>query len=169
MGLFAKDLNTMDDLFVHALRDIYYAENRFVEALPDMLKRTSSPQLKQAFRSHLGETETQVLRLQEVFRMYGAEVKGIDCPAFDGLIEEADDVADEVEDRKVLDAALIAAAQAVEHYQIARYSSLIAWAKELGRSDCANILEKNLAEAKAADRRLAVTAESGVITAAAAV
>lgn len=76
MGLFAKDLNTMDDLFVHALRDIYYAENRFVEALPDMLKRTSSPQLKQAFRSHLGETETQVLRLQEVFRMYGAEVKG---------------------------------------------------------------------------------------------
>lgn len=78
-------------------------------------------------------------------------------------------MADEVEDRKVLDAALIAAAQAVEHYQIARYSSLIAWAKELGRSDCANILEKNLAEAKAADRRLAVTAESGVITAAAAV
>jgi ferritin-like metal-binding protein YciE len=169
MSIFTKDINTMDELFVHALRDIYYADNRFVEALPDMIKRASNPQLKQAFRSHLGETETQVLRLQEVFRMYGAEVKGIDCPAFDGLIEEADDVADEVEDRKVLDTALIAAAQAVEHYQIARYGSLIAWAKELGRNDCANILEKNLAEAKAADRKLTVMAESGVNTAAAAV
>jgi ferritin-like metal-binding protein YciE len=152
MGLFAKDLNTMDDLFVHALRDIYYAENRFVKALPDMIEKASNPQLKQAFRSHLG-----------------AEVKGVDCPAFDGLIEEADDLADEVEDRKVLDAALIAAAQAVEHYEIARYGSLIAWAKELGRSDCASVLEKNLAEEKTADRRLTVLAESGVNTAAATV
>lgn len=101
--------------------------------------------------------------------MYGAEVKGVDCPAIDGLIEEADDVADEVEDRKVLDAALIAAAQAVEHYEIARYGSLIAWAKELGRNDCASVLEKNLAEEKAADRKLTVMAESGVNTAAAAV
>ena len=168
MGLFAKDLNTMDDLFVHALRDIYYAENRFVEALPDMIERASNPQLKQAFRSHLGDTETQILRLQEVFRMYGAEVKGVDCPAFDGLIEEADDVADEVDDRKVLDAALIAAAQAVEHYQIARYGSLIAWAKELGRNDCANVLEKNLTEAKVADRKLTAMGESGINTAAAA-
>ena len=159
----------MDDLFVHALRDIYYAENRFVKALPDMIEKASNPQLKQALRSHLGETETQVLRLQEVFRMYGAEVKGGDCPAFDGLIEEADDLADEVEDRKVLDAALIAAAQAVEHFEIARYGSLIAWAKELGRSDCASVLEKNLAEEKAADRRLTVMAESGVNTAAATV
>lgn len=169
MGLFANDLNTMDDLFVHALRDVYYAENRFVKALPDMIEKASNPQLKQAFRSHLGETESQVLRLQEVFRMYGAEAKGVDCPAFDGLIEEADDLADEVEDRKVLDAALIAAAQAVEHYEIARYGSLIAWAKELGRSDCASVLEKNLAEEKAADRRLTVLAESGVNTAAATV
>ena len=101
--------------------------------------------------------------------MYGAEVKGGDCPAFDGLIEEADDLADEVEDRKVLDAALIAAAQAVEHFEIARYGSLIAWAKELGRSDCASVLEKNLAEEKAADRRLTVMAEFGVNTAAATV
>jgi ferritin-like metal-binding protein YciE len=169
MGLFAKDLNTMDDLFVHALRDIYYAENRFVKALSDMIEKASNPQLKQAFRSHLGETETQILRLQEVFRMYDAEVKGVDCPAVDGLIEEADDLADEVEDRRVLDAALIAAAQAVEHYEIARYGSLIAWAKELGRSDCASVLENNLAEEKAADRRLTVMAESGVNTAAAAV
>jgi ferritin-like metal-binding protein YciE len=157
----------MDDLFVHALRDIYYAENRIVKLLPGMVDKASDPRLKQALTSHLGETENHILRLQEVFRMYGAEVKGVDCPAFDGLIEEADDVADEVEDSKVLDAALIAAAQAIEHYEIARYGSLIAWAKELAREDCAGVLEKNLAEEKAADRKLTAMAESGVNTAAA--
>jgi ferritin-like metal-binding protein YciE len=169
MGLFSKDLHTMDDLFVHTLRDIYYAENRIVKALPDMIEKASDPQLKQAFKSHLGETENQIARLQEVFRMHGVEVKGVDCPAIDGILEEADDVAGEVEDGRVLDAALIAAAQAVEHYEITRYGSLIAWAKELGRSDCASVLEKNLEEEKAADRKLTVMAESGVNTAAAAV
>ncbi|MFO1099161.1 MAG: ferritin-like domain-containing protein [Xanthobacteraceae bacterium] len=167
MGLFSRDVLTMDDLFVHALRDIYYAENRIVKLLPGMVDKASDPRLKQALTSHLGETENHILRLQDVFRMYGAEVKGVDCPAFDGLIEEADDVADEVEDRKVLDAALIAAAQAIEHYEIARYGSLIAWAKELAREDCAGVLEKNLAEEKAADRKLTAMAESGVNTAAA--
>ena len=167
MGLFSRDVLTMDDLFVHALRDIYYAENRIVKLLPGMVDKASDPRLKQALTSHLGETENHILRLQDVFRMYGAEVKGVDCPAFDGLIEEADDVADEVEDRKVLDAALIAAAQAIEHYEIARYGSLIAWAKELAREDCAGVLEKNLAEEKAADRKLTAMAEAGVNTAAA--
>ena len=167
MGLFSRDVLTMDDLFVHALRDIYYAENRIVKLLPGMVDKASDPRLKQALTSHLGETENHILRLQDVFRMYGAEVKGVDCPAFDGLIEEADDVADEVEDRKVLDAALIAAAQAIEHYEIARYGSLIAWEKELAREDCAGVLEKNLAEEKAADRKLTAMAESGVNTAAA--
>ncbi len=168
MGLFSKDLHTMDDLFVHTLRDIYYAENRIVKALPDMIEKASDPQLKQAFKSHLGETENQIARLQEVFRMHGVEVKGVDCPAIDGILEEADDVAGEVDDGKVLDAALIAAAQAVEHYEITRYGSLIAWAKELGRSDCASVLQKNLEEEKATDRKLTVMAESGVNTAAAA-
>ena len=167
MGLFSRDVLTMDDLFVHALRDIYYAENRIVKLLPGMVDKASDPRLKQALTAHLGETENHILRLQDVFRMYGAEVKGVDCPAFDGLIEEADDVADEVEDRKVLDAALIAAAQAIEHYEIARYGSLIAWAKELAREDCAGVLEKNLAEEKAADRKLTAMAVSGVNTAAA--
>lgn len=167
MGLFSRDVLTMDDLFVHALRDIYYAENRIVKLLPGMVDKASDPRLKQALMSHLGETENHILRLQDVFRMYGAEVKGVDCPAFDGLIEEADDVADEVEDSKVLDAALIAAVQAIEHYEIARYGSLIAWAKELAREDCAGVLEKNLAEEKAADRKLTAMAESGVNTAAA--
>jgi ferritin-like metal-binding protein YciE len=168
MSLSAKDLHSMNDLFVHTLRDIYYAENRIVKSLPDMIEKASNPQLKQAFKSHLGDTENHISRLQEVFRMYGVEVKGVDCPAIDGILEEADDVAGEVDDNVVLDAALVAAAQAVEHYEITRYGSLIAWAKELGRNDCASVLAKNLEEEKAADRKLSLMAESGVNAAAAA-
>ena len=100
--------------------------------------------------------------------MYGVEVKGVDRPAIDGILEEADDVAGEVDDNVVLDAALVAAAQAVEHYEITRYGSLIAWAKELGRNDCASVLAKNLEEEKAADRKLSLMAEFGVNAAAAA-
>jgi ferritin-like metal-binding protein YciE len=162
MGLLTKDIKTMDDLFVHTLRDIYYAENQIVKALPDMIEKASDAQLKQGFQSHLAETKNHVKRLEEVFRMHGVEVSGVDCPAIDGIIEEADDVAGEVADKKVLDAALIAAAQAVEHYEMTRYGSLIAWAKQLGRSDCASMLQKNLDEEKAADKKLTSLAESSV-------
>ena len=162
MGLFSKDFHTLDDLFVHTLLDIYYAENRIVEALPDMIEKAFEPQLIQAFESHLGETEKHISRLQEVFRMYDVEVKGVDCPAIDGILEEVDDLVDEVDDRTVLDAALIAAAQLVEHYEIARYDSLIAWAKELGRSDCASVLDKNLEEEKATSRKLTLIADARV-------
>jgi ferritin-like metal-binding protein YciE len=164
MGFFSKDIRTMDDLFVHTLRDIYYAENRIVKALPEMIEKASEPQLKQAFKSHLGETENHIARLQEVFRMHGVEVRGVDCPAIDGIIEESDDVVGEVEDPKVIDAALIAAAQAVEHYEMTRYGTLVAWAKQLGRADCARVLEKNLEEEKAADRKLTGLAEGGTNT-----
>src|SRR3954469_24442803 len=102
MGLFTKDIQTMDDLFVHTLRDIYYAENQIVKALPDMVEKASDPQLKQAFRSHLDETKNQITRLEDVFRMHGVDIKGVDCPAIDGILDEADDVAGEVEDKKVL-------------------------------------------------------------------
>lgn len=162
MGLFTKDIETMDDLFVHTLRDIYYAENQIVKALPDMIEKATDPQLKQGFQSHLAETKNHVKRLEEVFRMHGVEASGVDCPAIDGIIEEADDVAGEVADKKVLDAALIAAAQAVEHYEMTRYGSLIAWAKQLGRSDCASMLQKNLDEEKAADKKLTSLAEASV-------
>ena len=162
MGLFSKDFHTLDDLFVHTLRDIYYTENRIVKALPDMIEKAFEPQLKQAFNSHLGESENHISRLQEVFRMYDVEVKGVDCPAIDGILEEVDDLVDEVDDRTVLDAALIAAAQLVEHYEIARYDSLIAWAKELGRSDCASVLDKNLEEEKATSRKLTLIADARV-------
>jgi ferritin-like metal-binding protein YciE len=162
MGLFTKDIKTMNDLFVHQLQDIYYAENQLVKALPNMAKKASDPQLKQGFLTHLEETRQHVKRLEEVFKMHGAEIKAIDCPAIDGIIEEADDTASEVEDKAVLDAALINAAQAAEHYEITRYGSLIAWAKQLGRNDCVSILQKTLDEEKATDRKLTTLAESRV-------
>ena len=137
MGFFSKDIKTIDDLFVHTLRDIYYAENQILKALPDMISKATDPQLRQDFQAHLGETKNQVARLEQVFRQHGQEVSGVNCPAINGIIEEANDVAGEVDDKAVLDAALIAAAQAVEHYEITRYGSLIAWAKQLGREDCA--------------------------------
>jgi ferritin-like metal-binding protein YciE len=162
MGFFTKDIETMDDLFVHTLKDIYYAENQIVKALPDMIEKATDPQLKQGFQSHLAETRNHVKRVEQVFKMHGVEVEGVDCPAIDGILEEADDVAGEVDDKKVLDAALIAAAQAVEHYEMTRYGTLIAWAKQLGRSDCASVLQQNLDEEKAADKKLTSLAESSV-------
>ena len=162
MGFFSKDIKKMDDLFVHTLRDIYYAENQIVQALPEMIEKSSDPQLKQGLRAHLGETKNHVSRLRQVFQLHGQDAKGVDCPAIDGIIEEANDVASEVADKAVLDAALIAAAQAVEHYEITRYGSLVAWAKLLGRNDCAALLQQNLDEEKAADKKLTAIAESKV-------
>jgi ferritin-like metal-binding protein YciE len=162
LGFFSKDIKTMDDLFVHALRDIYYAEKQIVQSLPEMIEKASDPQLKQGFQSHLGETKNHVMRLEQVFRLLRQEPRGVDCPAIDGIIDEAEEIAGEVEDKSVLDAALIAAAQAVEHYEITRYGTLIAWAKELGRNEVAALLQQNLEEEKAADKKLTAMAESKV-------
>jgi ferritin-like metal-binding protein YciE len=162
MGLFNKDIGTLDDLFVHQLRDIYYAEKQIVQTLPEMIEKATDSSLKRGFETHLGETKNHVKRLEQVFKMHGIEAKGIDCPAIDGIIEEADDIIADVEDKKVLDAALIAAAQAVEHYEITRYGTLIAWAKQLGRPDCASVLQQNLEEEKATDAKLTLLAERNV-------
>jgi ferritin-like metal-binding protein YciE len=162
MGLFSKDINTMDDLFLHTLRDIYYAEKQIEQALPDMIEKANDPQLKQGFQTHLQETRSQAQRLERVFQLLGTQAKGVDCPAIDGIIEEANDVAGEVADRTVLDAALIAAAQAVEHYEITRYGTLIAWANQLGRSDAVPLLQQNLDEEKATDKKLTAMAERNV-------
>jgi ferritin-like metal-binding protein YciE len=162
MSFFSKDIKTMDDLFVHTLRDMYYAEKQIVQALPEMIEKANDPQLKQGFQTHLQETQTQVKRLERVFQLHGKEPKGVDCPAIDGILEEAEDVAGEVADKSVLDAALIAAAQAVEHYEISRYGSLVAWAKQLGRNDCAALLQQNLDEEKATDKKLTAMAESRI-------
>ncbi|AEI03734.1 MAG: ferritin-like domain-containing protein [Pseudaminobacter sp.] len=162
MGLFSKDIKTLNDLFVHQLQDIYYAEKQLVKALPKMAEKATNPQLKQGFLSHLEETKGHVTRLEQVFTMHGAEVKAVNCPAIDGIIEEADEVSGEVADKEVLDAALIAAGQAAEHYEITRYGTLIAWAKQLGRSDCASVLQKTLDEERATDKKLTALAESKI-------
>ncbi len=162
MGLFTKDIKTMDDLFIHQLQDIYYAEKQLVKALPKMAEKATDPQLKQGFLTHLEETKGHARRLEQVFQMHGAEIKAVTCPAIDGIIKEADEVAGEVEDKLVLDAALINAAQAAEHYEITRYGSLIAWARQLGRNDCAGVLQKTLDEEKATDKKLTTLAESKV-------
>ncbi|WP_342360173.1 ferritin-like domain-containing protein [Terrarubrum flagellatum] len=162
MGLFSKDIQTFDNLFTHTLQDIYYAENQITKALPKMIDMATSPQLKQAFQGHLRETEGHIKRLEQVFKLHGQEPKGVDCPAIDGIIEEATDVAGEIEDKNVLDAALIASAQAVEHYEMTRYGSLIAWAEQLKRPDCAKLFKQNLDEEKATDKKLTGIAESSV-------
>jgi ferritin-like metal-binding protein YciE len=162
MGLFTKDIETMDDLFLHTLQDIYYAENKIIKSLPSMIDTASDAQLKQGLTAHLGETEGHVKRLEQVFQLLGEKPTSVNCPAIDGIIEEAEEITGEVDDKDVLDAAIIAAGQAVEHYEITRYGSLIAWAKRMGRNDAAKILEQTLNEEKAADKKLTTIAESKV-------
>ena len=159
MGLFSKDIKTMDDLFVHTLRDIYYAEQQIAKNLPKMVEKASDAELKKGFQTHLEETKGHIARVEQVFEMHGVEAKAVNCPAIDGILEEADEIAGDIADDQVLDAALIAAAQAVEHYEITRYGTLVEWAKKLGRSDCAAVLEKNLKEEFATDKKLTGLAE----------
>src|SRR5579871_3889643 len=162
MGLFTKDIESLNDLFVHQLQDMYYAENQIVKSLPKMIEKAHDPELKQGFSKHLKETENHVKRLEQVFQMHGAKVQAVDCPAMDGIIAEANEVAAEIADDNVLDAGLAAAAQTVEHYEIARYGTLIAWAKRLGRTDCADVLQQTLEEEKATDRKLTEIAEAQI-------
>ena len=162
MGLFTPDIKTLDDLFLHTLEDIYYAENQITKALPTMISKATDAQLKHGFETHLAETEGQIRRLEQVFSILGVEPKQVTCPAINGIIKEANEIAGEISDKAVLDAALTAAAQAVEHYEITRYGTLIAWAKQLGRNDVANLLEETLAEEKATDEKLTAMAESKV-------
>ena len=162
MGLFSKDIKSLDDLFVHQMQDIYYAEHQITKALPKMIGKATDPQLRSGFETHLKETQNQITRLEQVFKMHGHTPKGVDCPALDGLVKEANEVAGEVADKDTLDAALLASAQAVEHYEIARYGTLIAWAKQLGREDCARVLQQTLDEEKATDQKLTALAESKI-------
>lgn len=162
MGLFTKPIKTLDDLFVHLLQDIYYAENQIAKALPTMIERASNDRLRDAFQDHLQETTGQISRLEQVFRMHGVEVQGVTCEAIDGILKEARHVMSDVGDPDVLQAAMLASAQAVEHYEIARYGTMIAIARQLGRRDCASVLEQTLAEEKATDEKLSRLATSEV-------
>jgi ferritin-like metal-binding protein YciE len=159
MGMFTTSIKSMDDLFEHGLQDIYYAENQIVKNLPGMIEKATNRELASGLKAHLEETRKQVERLDQVFEKLGKEPKGAECPAMDGLLEEAEEVAGDVADKQVLDAAIIGAAQAVEHYEIARYGTLIAWAEELGHDEVVRLLNTNLNEEKAADKKLSSIAE----------
>lgn len=160
MALFGADIHTMDDLYLHTLQDIYYAEKQIEKALPKMIDKASAPALKSGFEMHLEETRGHVSRLEKVFGLLGEKPKAVTCPAIDGIIKEANEIAGDIDDPSVLDAALAAAAQAVEHYEMTRYGTLIAWSKELGRKECADLFEQTLTEEKAADAKLTKLAES---------
>jgi ferritin-like metal-binding protein YciE len=162
MALFSKPIKTLDDLFVHTLQDIYYAEQQIIKNLPTMVEKASNPQLKAAFEHHLGETRTQVKRLEQIFELHGQKAKAVTCPAIDGILTEAKEVISDCGDKDVCDAAMLSAAQAVEHYEISRYGTLIAFAHQLRRDDCATLLAQTLAEEKAADGKLTSIAENRV-------
>ena len=162
MGLFTKDIETLEDLYQHQLQDIYYAEQQITKALPKMIEKATDTQLRSGFELHLRETEGQIARLERVFALEGHTPKGATCPAIDGIIKEANEVAGDIDDKAVLDAALTAAAQAVEHYEITRYGTLIAWAKQLGHHDSAALYAETLEEEKATDAKLTKLAEAKV-------
>lgn len=162
MGLLSKPIKTLNDLFVHTLQDVYYAEQKITKALPKMIAKVSDQQLQSAFLTHLAETENHIDRLEQVFKMHGEPVKATTCPAIDGIVDEAEEIMKDASDPEVLDAAALASAQAVEHYEITRYGTLIAWARELGRNDCASVLQQNLDEEKATDLKLTQLAEARV-------
>jgi len=154
MGIFSKDIRSMDDLFLHQLQDIYYAEQQITKALPKMIDKATNRDLAAGFKTHLEETYKQIERLDKVFEKLGRMPSATQCPAIDGIIKEADEVAGEVEDKAILDAALIASAQAVEHYEMCRYGTLVAWAEKLGHEDVVRFLTTNLNEETATNTKL---------------
>jgi ferritin-like metal-binding protein YciE len=150
---------TLEDLFIDGVKDIYYAEKKILQALKKMSRGTKSPDLKAAFDKHLQETEGQVERLVQVFELLGKPARGKTCPAIDGIIEEGQEILEEFKDSEALDAGLLAAAQAVEHYEIARYGTLKSWAIQLGKQDVAQILDQTLLEETKTDQALTQLAE----------
>ena len=163
MGIFTSvEFNSLAELFEHELRDLYDAEHRLTEALPQMAEKATNPSLKQALQHHLRETERQIERLKSIFEQIGVEPEREKCDAIVGLIKEGSHVLDAEGDANVLDAALIAAAQRTEHYEIAAYGTARAFARQLGNEYAAELLEHPLTEEKAADETLTQVAESAV-------
>jgi len=155
-------METFNELFEETLKDIYYAEKAILKALPKMAKKAASKKLQAAFTKHQKETEGQVERLVQVFELLGTKPVGKKCAAIEGIIEEAQEVMKEAEDDTIRDAAMLAAAQAVEHYEISRYGTLVAWAEKLEMSDAAQLLEQTLDEEKTTDAKLTELAESEI-------
>jgi ferritin-like metal-binding protein YciE len=157
---FLMSIKTMDDLFVATLKDIYYAEKQILKALPGMVKKANGEELKEALETHRQETEGQVERLDQVFKMLDVPARGKKCEAIEGIIDEAKEHMEEIEDEQVLDAGMISSAQAVEHYEICRYGTLIEWARDLGHRDAIGLLQQNLDQEKNADQLLSQIAKS---------
>jgi len=152
----------LEDLFLDGVKDIYYAEKKITKALPKMAKAAESQELTAGFEKHLAETEAQVERLEQVFDLLGKPARGKTCPAIDGILEEGEEIMQDYNGAPALDAGLVAAAQAVEHYEIARYGTLVAWAEQLGMSEAAELLKATLAEEEATDEALTQLGEGGV-------
>lgn len=160
-------IQTFDDLFLHTLKDVLYAERKILKALPKMEKNATNTKLKQALATHKDETEDQVMRLEEVFELLGKPARGAKCDAMVGLLEEAEGLMSEIDDPETMDAAIISLAQAVEHYEIARYGTLVQWAKQLGHTRAAELLKETLDQEYATDKSLSKLAENTVNAAAA--
>jgi ferritin-like metal-binding protein YciE len=152
----------LEDLFLDGLKDLYYAEKKILRTLPKMAKAAEGEEVTAAFEKHRTETEAQVERLEQVFELIGERAKGKTCPAIDGIIDEGSEIMTEYKGAPALDAGLVAAAQAVEHYEIARYGTLIAWAGQLGHTDAVELLQATLAEEEATDEALSALGDGGV-------
>ena len=157
-----KNQKTLQNLFLDTLKDIYYAENKILKALPKMAKAAQGSELQAAFKKHLKETEGQVKRLEQIFSEIGETAKGKKCPAIDGIIKEGDEVAKDYKGSPAIDAGLLAAAQAVEHYEISRYGTLKTWAEELDLRGAVGLIDETLSQEKATDAALSKIAEGSV-------
>jgi len=155
-------IKTLEDLFTETLKDMYYVEKKLVKTLPTMEKKAVDQELKDAINSHAAETETHVARLEQVFEACEYKPQAKKCEALEGLLEEANEVLEEIKDDRAMDAAIISSAQTVEHYEMARYGSLIAWARELGFNEAADIMQETLDEEESADQKLSDIAEDAV-------
>jgi ferritin-like metal-binding protein YciE len=163
----AKDKH-LDDLFLDTLKDVYYAEKQILRALPKMAKAAHSDKLRAAFEKHHGETEGQVDRLEQIFEMIDKPARGTTCEAIQGILDEGKEIMEEYKGSEALDAGMLAAAQAVEHYEISRYGTLKQWANQLGMRDAVRLLDQTLQEEKKTDESLTSLAEASVNLAAAA-
>ena len=156
------ETGTLHDAFIEELRDTYDAEKQLTKALPKLAKASSNPKLRQAFESHLQETQGQIARLEKVFARLDEKVRGKHCDGIAGIIQEAQAIMQEDFDESTADACLIAAAQRAEHYEMAAYGTLVAWARAMGHDDAADLLQETLDEEKAADEKLNSLAEGGI-------
>jgi ferritin-like metal-binding protein YciE len=153
-------IENLSDLFLHTVKDIYFAENQIVKALPKMVKAADSKELARAFEAHLEETKEQITRLEQVFELLGKEPVGEKCPAIEGILKEGEELMKEIKDPDTRDAAMIAAAQAVEHYEITRYGTLVSWGALLGLPEAVKLLSVSLKEEHGADAKLNKLAEN---------